>query len=133
MVVGVAVWVSMGVVIDVAVGVGVTVSVLVGIRVAVGVGVTVGVLVGVGVAVGVGVTVGALVGVGVAVGVGVLVGAIVGVSERGCGAMVSVGVGRSGWTGAVFSHPARAAVSAKTVRTSTTVLHNFPNGLNPDR
>jgi len=145
-VVGVAVGVSMGVGIDVAVCVGVTVGVLVGVGVAVGVGV----LVDVGVAVGVGVTVGVLVGVGVAVGVGVLVGAIVGVgqgvnglstnwaqpdptglneknpgtavgvSERGCGAMVSVGVGRSGWTGAVFSHPARAAVSATTVRTSTT-------------
>ena len=129
--VGVAVWVSMEVVIDVAVGVGVTV----------------GVLVGVGVAVGVGVLVGAIVGVGQGV-IGLATnwaqpdptglneknpGTAVGVSERGCGPMVGVGVGRSGWTGAVFSHPARAAVSAKTVRTSTTVLHNFPNGLNPDR
>jgi hypothetical protein len=135
--VGVGVKVGVLVGVGVEVGVGVMVGVLVGVGIiAVGVGVKVGVLVGVGVEVGVGVTVGVLVGVKVGVGQGVIglstnpeqpdpgglyekePGTAVGVSERDCGAMVGIGVGRSGWTEAVFSHATRAAVSATTARPS---------------
>lgn len=104
MLVGVAVWVTEGVLVavGVAVGVGVTVGVLVGVAVAVGVAVGEGVLVTVGVLVGVGVTVGVKVGVneGVFVAVLVAVGVAVGVG-------VGLGVGVAAATAGI-ERPAEA-------------------------